>query len=264
MSSFDPFESAAPAEILLHRAPLIRVIAQLRFPVIASLGRADFIGPFQEAIRIRYPILRPEQTATFVPGPLGMSVQQGESILWRFHDTTDAWRVSLAPNFVALEATAYTDRDDFFGRFEEAVRALDKLVKLSFYDRLGVRYINRIHGPELERLPELVRSEVLGISAPSVSGLRHSLCESLFTSNDVALSTRWGRVPAGATTDPTAIDPIGEPSWVLDLDMSRAVQQSAFDADEVFRDGRAFASTMYKFFRWCVTPEFLTTFGGAA
>lgn len=55
MPAFNPFGAPGPDEVPLERAPLVRVIAQLRFPPIVSLGRADFIGPFQEAIRSRYP-----------------------------------------------------------------------------------------------------------------------------------------------------------------------------------------------------------------
>ena len=78
----------------------------------------------------------------------------------------------------------------------------------------------------------------------------------------VSLGTRWGRLPAGATTDPTSVEPIDEPSWLLDLDMFRAVQQNDFDVQSVLRDGRSFATTIHNFFRWCVTPEFLRTYGG--
>jgi uncharacterized protein (TIGR04255 family) len=260
-ATFDPFSSKGPEEVPLERTPLIRVIAQLRFPPIVSLGRADFIGPFQEAIRSRYPILRPEQTAGLVVGPLGVTLQKGEGVVWRFHDKADAWRVSLAPEFIALESAVYKDRDDLFERFEQILVALDAVAQLPVYDRLGVRYINRVHGPELEKLASLVRAEVLGLGTSSVAGLNHSLCESLFVNGEVALNTRWGRLPAGATTDPAAIDPIAEPSWVLDLDMFRGVQKD-FSTAAILEDGRTFATTIHDFFRWCVTPEFLRTYGG--
>lgn len=261
MSPFDPFGTLAPDEVPLPRAPLVRVIAQLRFPTIVSLGDPNFVGPFQEAIRARYPILRPEQTAGLVVGPMGVVVQKGEATVWRFHDKADAWRVSLGTDFIALETTAYENRDDFFARFGEAVRALDDLVKLSVFDRLGVRYVNRIHGPELDRLSALVRPEVLGVGTGLATGLRHSLCESLFLNDEVALSTRWGSLPADTTTDPSMLDPIPHPSWILDLDMFLASQRD-FNVETVVGKGRAFAASIYGFFRWCVQPELLTTYGG--
>ncbi len=219
------------------------------------------MGPFQEAIRARYPILRPEQTAGFVVGPLGVVAQRTDRVVWRFHDRTDGWRVSLASDFVALESIVYKDRDDFFERFEQILDALETVAKLAVYDRLGVRYINRIRGVELEKLDSLVKPEVLGLGASPIAGLTHSLCESLFQNDEVSLNTRWGRLPPNATTDPAAVDPIAEPSWLLDLDMFRGVQKD-FDTRAILADGRMFARTIHDFFRWCVTPEFLKVYGG--
>ena len=259
MTTFDPFSSDSPDEVPLERAPLVRVIAQLRFPAIVSLGRGDFIGSFQEAIRPLYPILRPEQTAGFLLGP-GVA-QRTDAVIWRFHDKADAWRVSLSTDFVALESTAYKDRKDFFQRFEAILAALEPLAKLPVYDRLGVRYVNRVRGAELEKLSSLVRPEVLGITSTRIEGLTHSLCESLFQKEDVSLNTRWGRLPPNTTTDPASIDPIPEPCWVLDLDVFRGATRD-FDIATIVEDGRTFARAIHSFFRWCVTKEFLKAYGG--
>lgn len=263
VEAFDPFSRKGPDEVPLQRAPLVRVISQLRFPPIAALGRPDFMAPFQEAIRPRYPILTPERTAGFMFGPQGVMLQNSDGVVWRFHDKANVWSVSLGPDFVALESMGYTDRDDFFKRFDEVVRALDEVAKLPVYLRLGVRYVNRITGPELESLPSLVRPEVLGLGASAVAGLNHSICESLFMDGDTGLRTRWGRLPPNATTDPAALQPIAEPSWVLDLDMSRASQKD-FDAAAILEDGRLFAENIHNFFRWCVTPKFLETYRAPA
>jgi uncharacterized protein (TIGR04255 family) len=259
--AFDPFATNGPDEVPLERAPLVRVIAQLRFPPIVSLNNSDFIGPFQEEIRPRYPILRKEQTTGLLIGPPGIVAQRNDGAVWRFHDKTDSWRVSLAADFLALESMLYKDRDDFFDRFSDILTALEKLTNMAVYDRLGVRYINRVHGPELERLPTLVRPEVIGLGASAVPGLNHTLTESVFTKGDIALNTRWGRLPSNATTDAASINPIEGPSWILDLDMFRGVQKD-FDTSSIIDDARMFARTIHDFFRWCVTPEFLAAYGG--
>jgi hypothetical protein len=56
-----PLVVPLPTEVPLKDAPLVRVIAQLRFPDSLSVGQRDSIAPFQEAIRAKYPVLR--QTA---------------------------------------------------------------------------------------------------------------------------------------------------------------------------------------------------------
>jgi uncharacterized protein (TIGR04255 family) len=259
VTTFDPFSSKGPNEVPLERSPLVRVIVQLRFPAILSLGRPDFIGSFQEVIRSSYPILRQEQTAGFVLGPQGM--QRSDGVVWRFHDKADSWRVSLSSDFVALESIVYKDRRDLFERFEQILVALNDITKLTVYDRLGVRYVNRVRGDGLEKLASLVRPEILGVASAGIAGLGHSLCESLFKKDDVSLNTRWGILPPNSTTDPAAIELIQEPSWVLDLDMFRGVQRD-FDVAAVLDDGRTFARTIHDFFRWCVLPEFLKVYGG--
>ena len=64
-----PLKGPPPAEVPLENAPLVRVIAQVRYPLIASVENRSFIGPFQEAIRDDYPTLRPEESRSVMLGP---------------------------------------------------------------------------------------------------------------------------------------------------------------------------------------------------
>jgi len=138
----DPFAGPPPKEVHLPKAPLVRVIVQLRFPAIASLARLEYIGAFQEAIRERFPVLRPGQNMALRVEGGELSIQSGAETIWRFRDKSDTWRVSLAPSFVALETTRYSSRDDFFACFQSILEALHELTKIEVYDRLGVRYVN--------------------------------------------------------------------------------------------------------------------------
>lgn len=257
----DPFTSVIP-EVPLKAAPLVRVLAQLRFPIVAPFARLDSVSTFQEAIRSNYPILRPEQSQVFVLGPQGPATQPGPATVWRFQDKQDQWRVSLATDFVALETTSYPGRDEFLGRLKTVLAALQASANLAVYDRLGIRYVNRVTGGDLTDLPKLVRPEVLGVLGTEFGAkLVHSLTESSFTPPQGRLNVRWGQLPAMATPDPTAIQPVNEPSWLLDLDMSTATQQD-FDVDAVMAKARSFSSSIYSFFRWAVEDEFLRRFGG--
>ena len=241
----------------------MRVIAQLRFAPIAALGQLNFIAPFQEEIRRRYPLLRPEQTTGLLLDAGGVLAQPGSTV-WRFHDKNDIWRVSLAPNFVAIETKKYDSRTDFFSRLHEVLNALVKVTDggLVGYDRFGIRYVNRVLRPELEQLPRFLQPEILGLAGASFGEkLGFSVCESSFTVADAHLSTRWGLLPPRATTDPTTIDLLDDASWILDLDMYEG-QQPDFDAAALVERGKLFAETIYAFFRWCVTDDFLRAYGG--
>lgn len=186
-----------------------------------------------------------------------------QSTTWRFVAEDEAWSVSLAPDFVALETTHYSNRNDFFGRFGEVLNALAKVTEpgLVGYERFGVRYVNRIRSPQLDVLPSLVRPEVLGVVGPLLDDLAFSVCESSFVVGDAALRARWGLLPAGATTDPTTIDLLNEASWILDIDMS-VERQPEFDPATVVAKGKEFAEASYSLFRWCVTDDFLKAYGG--
>lgn len=262
-TSHDPLTSAAPLEVPLPDAPLVRVIAQVRFPQVLSIEKRDFVAPFQEAIRAQYPVLRAEQTQGLLLGLQGASPMPPQ-VIWRFADVEGNWRVSLALDFVAIETTAYESRKNFFERLEAIVQALAEHVSPRVVDRIGVRYIDRVTGAAVKDISKLVRPEILGIVATAAAQhARQTLSESVFTVPEPAaqLLARWGLLPKGGTVDPSAIEPIAEPSWILDLDMFRP-EPRAFNPSEVVADARSYAERIYTFFRWAVTDDFLQLYGG--
>ncbi len=257
----DPLLGPPPIEVPLPDAPLVRVIAQLRFPLVVAVEQRDFVGPFQEAIRSQYPVLRQEQTHRVVVGPSGVSSAPTQTA-WRFSDLEGHWRVSLAPDSLVLETTSYASRVDFMARLREVAAALDEHVEPKLVDRLGVRYIDRLVGSAVHDIEKLVRPELLGVMrTPVAKHVLHALSESMFQVDETRILARWGRLPAGATVDPTAIEPITEPSWILDLDMFSA-SPLAFSVDRVVDDATRFAERIYAFFRWAVTDDFLRRYGG--
>lgn len=258
-----PLTGPPPDEVPLTDPPLVRVIAQVRFPLIAAVENREFIAPFQEAIRKRYPALRPEPRRGFVlGGPTG--VIQADAA-WRFHDTSDAWRVTLAPDFLALETTKYTSRDDFLGRFEVVLKALKEHIDPQVVDRLGVRYIDRVAGGALEFMPKLVRPEVAGIlSTPLAAYAQHAISLNVFVLPEDAgqVTVRWGLVPPHGTVDPGAVDAIDQKSWLLDIDAFQS-KTRVLEVDEIVEQAREFAERIYSIFRWAVTDEFLRRYGGS-
>jgi len=258
-----PLTGPPPAEVPLPDAPLVRVIAQVRFPLVASVEKRDFIAPFQEAIRAEYPVLRPEQSRSVVLGHQGVMDARANTV-WRFHDASSTWRVTLAPDFLALETGRYTSRDDFLDRLKRVLEALVAHVDPKVIDRLGVRYIDRVASDNLVDLPQLVRPEVCGVLSTAMAPhASHSISEALFAlpDNSGQVMTRWGLVPANGTVDPAAVDPIDEPSWLLDVDAFRAETRD-LDVEAALQQAREFSERIYSVFRWAVTDEFLRRYGG--
>ena len=259
----DPLTASLPAEVPLPNAPLVRVIAQVRFPPVLSIEKRDFVAPFQEAIRARYPILRAEQTRGVLLGAQG-SVPMPPAVTWRFTGLDEKWRVSLATDFAAIETTAYESRSDLLARLEEVIRALEAHVAPKMVDRLGVRYIDRIKGAAVNNIGRLVRPEILGVAGTAAAQhASHALSEAVFSLPDQRsqMRARWGILPPNATVDPSAIEPIEEPSWILDLDIFSS-ESRPFESSAILSDARVYAERTYSFFRWVVTDEFLRFFGG--
>jgi uncharacterized protein (TIGR04255 family) len=242
-------------------APLVRVIAQLRFPEILSIEQGNFVAPFQEAIRSKYPVLREEQTQGILLGP-GAVAPAKPQIAWRFADTNAHWRVSLTPDFLALETTRYVSRSDFFGRLKAVAQALNERLQPAQLDRVGVRYINRITGDAVDDIAKLVRPEVRGITGTiAATHADQAISASLFAVKDDRVVARWGLLPPGATVDPAAIEPAMEKSWILDLDMFSEAPMP-FVVDQVVEQAQRYAERIYTIFRWAVTDAFLVRYGG--
>lgn len=260
-ATVDPFVAPPPVEVPLKDAPLVRVIAQLRFPEILSIEQRDFVAPFQEAIRKTYSVLRQEQTQGILLSPSG-TTQAKPQIAWRFSDTDGHWRVSLTPEFLALETTKYVSRSDFFSRLESLAQALAEHVEPAQIDRLGVRYIDRITGDAVDDIAKLVRPEVRGITGTiAATHAVHALSESTFELPGARVLARWGCLPPGATVDPAAIEPANEKSWILDLDMFSSVPMP-FVVERVIAEAQRYAERVYTVFRWAVTDAFLERYGG--
>ncbi|MBI2215903.1 MAG: TIGR04255 family protein [Candidatus Rokubacteria bacterium] len=257
----DPLVAPPAIEVPLKNAPLVRVIAQVRFPAILAIEQPDFVAPFQETLRATYPVLRKEQAQGLLIAPAGVASVKPQTA-WRFADVDGHWRVSLTPDFLALETTNYRSRSEFLTRLRAVVAALGEHVEPKLIDRLGVRFIDRITGAAVDDITKLVRSEVRGIIGTAAgSHVVHTLSETMFELDDARVVARWGCLPPETTIDPGAIEPVPDKSWILDLDMFTA-KPVPFVADQVVKDAERYAERIYTFFRWAVTDDFLRRYGG--
>lgn len=262
VTDVNPLIATPPLEVPLDNAPLVRVIAQIRFPPILSIEQQAFVGSFQEAIRAEYPILEPVKTQSLIFNPEGAAVTPTFQTTWCFWNTDRTWRISLASSSVSIETTKYTSRSDFLARLKDLLVKLHSNFHLSQIDRVGLRYIDRIVGQNLADISLLIRPEIAGISCSDLQEYVHQvLHESLFLLPEAQIAARWGVMPANATFDPYAIDPVPERSWILDLDIS-TTQPQIFSVEAVMEQALDFTERIYTFFRWVVTNEFLRRYGG--
>jgi uncharacterized protein (TIGR04255 family) len=259
--NINPLIANPPEEVPLKAAPLIFVIAQVRFPPILSIEDSSFVAPFQEAIREQYPILQLDKIDGLIFGAEGLTPTK--KMIWRFVDSEANWRVSLTSNSISLDTVAYLSRKDFIARLENVLKAIELHIKPQLVERFGLRYVDRIVNQDIKDISKLVRPEIAGILATEIGGNIHqTINESLFylPERKEQIMARWGLIPAHATIDPV-VEPIEEPSWILDLDMSLS-EQRTFNVEELLSETQQFSERIYTFFRWAVTDEFLQRFGG--
>lgn len=258
-----PKFSLAPVdEVPLDYAPLAKVLMQVQFSRTPQLV-ADAAELLIAELLGRYPVRRRQVAAAFpslvVNGQMvDMSGSGQPSTVLLFSDTAATWQVSVTDTSVSLETSDYSSRDDFCGRAEEVLAALAAVALPPVVDRVGVRYIDRLVGDQLPRVPEFVipQLQVLWGSVDPDLPVQHSITDSLIAiSSAERLQVRSGLMPAGAAFDP-ALPVVSEPSWLLDMDVYTIQAGFAFDPSVLTSQLRRFAEAAYAFFRFATTPAF--------
>lgn len=257
--SMSPFAEEPLEEISLDPAPLVRVLAQVRFPPVASIAHEAYIAPFQERLRGTYPLLKPETNVEALFGPEGL-VQQSTSKVWRLQDIDETWSVVLASSFITLETTAYASRNDFIERLQQVLNAFDAMAEPKpavVYERLGVRYTNMLTGDDAtSKLQAYIRPEVYGPLAIEMTDdmeFLANVAQAHFKLDGPQMQARWAKLPPNAVAIPD-VTPVDEPSWVLDIDVFFE-GRAPFDPADVADAARHAATHAYRFFRWVMVEE---------
>jgi uncharacterized protein (TIGR04255 family) len=257
-----PFGGPPPKEIPLKRAPLARVVVQIKFPLLASVSDPRSVAPFQDLIRSAYPIGNKEivQRLEINPEIAQATVKSEPENVWRFQDQTKQWRVSLAPNFLALETTRYESRKDFLTRTAFLIDALERTFNPQLTERVGLRYIDRLEGNAVNKVHQLIRKEVLGSYLLFGPAVRHILAVGEFeTEEGATLTARWCLLPAGGAI-PNVLEAAPDKSWILDLDMF-TTKEGSFTAVTLTELLNRFAERIYTVFRYMITDQFLDHYG---
>ena len=261
-----PLHGPAPAEVSLRRAPLARVIAQLRFPPVLMIGSTEAIPPLQERLRGEYPgFRRQEGQAVMVELTAdGPSFNVQPTILWRFTDADEDWIVTLAVDALTLETRRYTSRSDLLARLDRLMDVLQTTFAPAAVQRVAVRYVTRVEGEGYARIHDLVRTDLLGLALPPLrDDVRQAISEAVMCADEGDVLLRWGVTPPGGSIDPAVLPPLDAPSWVIDIDVSD-VRAAAFDRQQLSETFNALAARAYAVFRYVVTNEFLELYGQEA
>jgi len=261
----DPtFGAVEYSELPLKDPPLEVALCQLRFPVIASILDPVRLAPFQERLRHIYATMHQEKNVMLGITPQGPIMNEGGP-LWRLRDAEDVWNIAIAPDFLAIESSRYESRDDFMQRWREVLDAFEAVFEPTLYERLGIRYINRLRSDVIapEEWPDLIKNEVYGalaISLPEEGQIVTCLSQAQLTLAGTQVQARWGLIPPNLPVLPN-IAPLPTSGWILDIDVYSEGTRS-FTAEQVEAETRSHSGHAYNFFRWAVKDEYLKRFGG--
>lgn len=260
-----PLGGSPPNEVPLQNAPLERVLAQARFPEQFRIVNAQGIDAFQQAVKKQYPLLK-RDVAQQVQIDANSGFQRvSEQIFYRFLDAQESWRLTLAPNAVTLETESYVSREDLLQRLTLVLEAVQECFDPELALRIGMRYVDRVTGDAtLEEIQKYVREGVLGIITTDLHDhVRHSISEAALEIEEGEMLLRWGLLPPGGTIDPGIMEAVNKRSWILDIDVY-SEQHRNFSATSLIGSFESLAKRAYSVFRFMITEEFLTEFGGDA
>lgn len=242
-------------------SPLIRVLSQIRWPVLTGFDADKVADALAEQIAKDYPLRERAQEAQFLLTPEGVTQQVGGAALHKFTSGDGAWVVTLASTFITLETSAYKSHEDFIPRLARVVGQLKEHLPLQRWDRFGYRYTNRITDEEDVRdLKKLFDPAVLGtVGLDFPDTIVHSVGETIYQAQGASLLVKAAFLPPNALLEPT-IPPVQQRTWLLDLDAFVNGPSSAFDDTEIQRQATVLSEKAHGFFAKVTTNDFRSRF----
>ena len=261
----------------LEQAPLAQALAQVRYPLIASLETMAGIVPLQETLRAAFPYMEQERLQEFslVVGPAGPAGGgSNESVTWKLTNDSGTLIVIGAGSATLSAGDSYTTVAEFSSDFRQLLDALAS-VGVPRCDRLGVRYLSLAADlpGDTRSWRRWFRQELLGwlgsdlIPDDAVQQAINQVTLSHPSSGDLAgcpgavqATVRHGVVPS--QTEVPGIPPliVADPSYLLDLDVY-VVGNQQFDPTSILDQFRVFHREIDRFFYWSLTEEGAEHFG---
>lgn len=258
------FSRTPVPEVHLELAPLAKVLIQVQFSRTPQLVTDEAESVIAERLA-RYPVRR-RQSVGVAEVAFSVNGQQmpfpmpgPPSAFLTFSDASSTWTASVTDTAVSLETTAYASRDDFCDRALELFAAVASVALPPVVDRVGLRYINRLLGDSLAELPRFVIPQLCGLYGvvqDDLLTLVHSVTDSMMDiGSGERLQVKSGVLPGGMAFDP-ALPPVGEPSWLLDMDVFTTAGGFSFEPPALAERLRGYSEIAYAFFRFATTEAF--------
>jgi len=249
-----PLVLPEPSTVTLPRAPLQLVVCQVRHDRNLAVVDGSRVLAIRERLGV-YPRMEEmaQQEIGVVIGPAGPSSFGGGEPQrgWRLLSEDGAWTVALLPDFFALECTGYTSWTEFRERMRNLVEAVLAHLQPTVELRLGLRYVDRIAVPVVERPQDwsgYITEHLLGPIQDSQLGLAVTSLQQLLElrgPEDVQVLLRHG----------TQLDQdSGSWPYILDTDCFRG-DGRRLEADSLMRGTDMLHKLALQVFQAAITPQ---------
>lgn len=242
----------------LNRPPLHRMICQLRFPQLLSLGDQTLLS-IQKALAENYPNASRAQVVTKVEiGPTGtMSTESAN--LYRF-EAEDGTAINLTDQTVALETASYKRFHNFTRRWEEIAQILSETLGIRRQNRLGLRYTNIIKRQGVSAIEDW-----MGLISPHLLATEASINKAFDTTASLSHHQVQFRSPNGmvhfryGSSKDLPDDPGLPEGYLIDIDLFDD-EPKVIDWDRQKATLAAWNHFTYKLLRMSVTDATWTSF----
>jgi uncharacterized protein (TIGR04255 family) len=221
----------------LANAPVVYVLCQIRFSPIEKM--ADYVPAIQEALRPEYPNFEREQLGGISLASAQPMFVQNET-RWRFESRDNRTGFMLFTNQLIAHTTNYVDSDDFRSRIIHSFKIIHQIAKLSFIQRIGLRYVDLITPISGDPLEKYVQPSLLGFR-PQVSALNSDISQQFLRTNSamggtmlVKMSRAHHQIDLPADLLPTPLEIVRRPNpqeESIFLDWDHFIEQLNMDPD---------------------------------
>lgn len=156
----DSVKRSSPA-LHLRNAPLIYVVAQVRFSAIVAIEK--FVPEIQEKLRHKgFPRFVRGQVMEISLQPDGAPKFNAVE-RYEFQDKEARLGIVLLSNSLAIHTNNYLNYEKFEKEIKTALMAVHRVVSINLTERIGLRYVNLIRLREGEKWADYLHGGLLGL-----------------------------------------------------------------------------------------------------
>lgn len=262
-----------PGREVYKNAPVALVVAELRISYEPQIKDFNLENGFAAIIREQFPILSEENVPKF-PALPGLAPLSNETIRQiRAANEVGTESISVSANSILFESSKYVKFEDFLEFIKVGLTALEKVIPDVWIKRLGLRYIDEIHMPEVDgnvrNWNRWINSGLLG----SLNCLPESIGTGISGANvfnmggSSTVIFKWGTYFGHTILKQTKLfhEPKPEPehTFVLDIDSySDLVKRNRFDVEWILSEFTSLHKPAGNVFNWAITDETRNFFRG--